>query len=72
MRKYSDSLIREAIPEELARKGQVYVLHNRVQTIDAFAMKLRALVPEAKFVVTHGQLKPELLEERIMAFKGKV
>ncbi len=69
VRKYSDSLIREAIQKELARKGQVYVLHNRVQTIDAFAMKLRALVPEAKFVVTHGQLKPELLEERIMAFK---
>ncbi len=69
VRKYSDALIREAILKEVARGGQVYVLHNRVQTIDAFAMKLRALVPQATFVVTHGQLKPETLEERILSFK---
>lgn len=69
VRKYSDALVREAIMKEVARGGQVYVLHNRVETIDAFAMKLRALVPQATFVVTHGQLKPELLEERITDFK---
>ena len=69
VRKYSDALIREAIQKELERGGQVYVLHNRVETIDAFAMKLRALVPTATFVVTHGQLKPEVLEERITKFK---
>lgn len=70
VRKYSDALIREAIRKELERDGQVYVLHNRVETIDAFAMKLKNLVPEASFVVTHGQLKPELLEERILKFKN--
>jgi len=70
VRKYSDALIREAIRKELKRDGQVYVLHNRVETIDAFAMKLKNLVPEATFVVTHGQLKPELLEERILKFKN--
>ncbi len=69
VRKYSDALVREAIMKEVKRKGQVYVLHNRVETIDAFAMKLRALVPGATFIVTHGQLKPEVLEERIMDFK---
>ncbi len=69
VRKYSDALVREAIMKEVDRGGQVYVLHNRVQTIDAFAMKLRALVPKATFVVTHGQLKPDLLEERILDFK---
>lgn len=69
VRKYSDALVREGIMKEVNRGGQVYVLHNRVETIDAFAMKLRALVPQASFVVTHGQLKPELLEERILAFK---
>jgi len=69
VRKYSDALIREAIRKELQRDGQVYVLHNRVETIDAFAMKLRGLVPEGTFVVTHGQLKPEILEERILSFK---
>ncbi len=69
VRKYSDALVREAIQKELKRDGQVYMLHNRVETIDAFAMKLRALVPEASCIVTHGQLKPEVLEERILAFK---
>lgn len=69
VRKYSDALIREAIMKEVSRGGQVYVLHNRVETIDAFAMKLRALVPQATFVVTHGQLKPEVLEQRIVDFK---
>ncbi len=69
VRKYSDALVREAILKEIGRGGQVYMLHNRVQTIDAFAMKLRALVPQATFVVTHGQLKPEVLEERILDFK---
>ena len=54
---------------ELKRGGQSFVLHNRVETIDAFADKLRSLVPEATFVVGHGQLNPEALEERIIAFK---
>lgn len=70
VRKYSDALVREGILKEIERGGQVYVLHNRVETIDAFAMKLRALVPSATFVVTHGQLKPEVLEERIVDFKN--
>jgi len=41
-----------------------------VETIDAFADKLRLLVPKARFVVGHGQLKPDVLEERILAFKN--
>lgn len=69
VRKYSDQLIKQAIETELARNGQIYVLHNRVETIDAFADKLRELVPKAKFVVGHGQLKPEELEKRIVGFK---
>jgi transcription-repair coupling factor (superfamily II helicase) len=69
VRKYSDQLVREAIVFELKRKGQIFVLHNRVETIDAFCEKLRNLVPEAKFVVGHGQLSPDALEERILTFK---
>ena len=69
VRKYSDSLIKHAIEFELERGGQIYVLHNRVETIDAFADKLRELIPKAKFVVGHGQLKPEELEKRIVGFK---
>lgn len=70
VRRYSDSLIRHAIQFELKRKGQAFVLHNRVETIDAFADKLRALVPEATFIVAHGQLKPDELEERVLKFKN--
>ncbi len=70
VRKYSDELVRQAILAEVKRDGQCFVLHNRVETIDAFADKLRALIPEATFIVGHGQLKPEQLEERIVAFKA--
>jgi transcription-repair coupling factor (superfamily II helicase) len=69
VRKYSDALVRKAILDELERKGQTYVLHNRVETIDAFADKLRKLIPEGKFIVGHGQLKPDELEKRIRSFK---
>jgi transcription-repair coupling factor len=69
VRKYSDQLVRQAILQEVGRKGQCFVLHNRVETIDAFADKLRKLIPEATFIVGHGQLKPDDLEERIIAFK---
>jgi len=69
VRKYSDELVRQAILTEVKRQGQCFVLHNRVETIDAFAEKLRNLVPEATFVVGHGQLRPDQLEERILAFK---
>lgn len=70
VRKYSDELTRQAILAEIKREGQCFVLHNRVETIDAFAQKLQALVPEATFVVGHGQLRPDELEERILAFKN--
>lgn len=69
VRKFSTNLIREAILREIGRNGQVYVLHNRVQTIDGFADKLRFLIPEAKFGVAHGQLGSSDLEERILSFK---
>ncbi|TSC80527.1 MAG: transcription-repair coupling factor (superfamily II helicase) [Candidatus Peregrinibacteria bacterium Gr01-1014_25] len=69
VRKYSDDLVRQAILAETKRKGQCFVLHNRVETIDAFAEKLRVLVPEARFIVAHGQLSPDDLEQRILEFK---
>ncbi len=69
VRKYSASLVREAILKEMERGGQVYFLHNRVQTIDGFAQQLRELVPEARVGVAHGKLGSGDLEDRIMAFK---
>jgi len=69
VRKYSSELIREAILREVKRGGQIYFLHNRVQTINAVADRLRALVPEARFCVAHGKLASKDLEERIIDFK---
>ena len=61
--------MRDAILREVERGGQVYFLHNRVQTIDGMADKLRKLVPEARFGVAHGKLGAGDLEDRIVAFK---
>ncbi|MBI4835837.1 MAG: transcription-repair coupling factor [Candidatus Abawacabacteria bacterium] len=69
VRRFSMSFIREAILRELERKGQVYFLHNRVQTIESMKEKLQNLVPEARFIVAHGQLSNEDLENRILSFK---
>ncbi len=69
VRRFSNGLIRDAILREIERNGQVYFLHNRVQTIDGMADKLRKLVPEARFGVAHGKLGAGDLEDRIVAFK---
>lgn len=69
---YSDGLVRDAILREIARGGQVYVLHNRVQTIDAMYVRLKKLVPEARIVVGHGQMREHALEDVMMDFyEGK-
>jgi len=70
VRKYSERLVEEAIMKEIDRGGQVYLLHNRVQTIDTLAAKLSERMPNVRFVVAHGQLNPMDLEKRIMAFKS--
>ncbi len=63
--RFDDDLIRDAILRELRRGGQVYFIHNRVQSIDAMAEFLRQLVPQAKIDVGHGQM-PEKDLERVM------
>jgi transcription-repair coupling factor (superfamily II helicase) len=62
---WDDALVREAILHEIERGGQVYAVHNRVHSIDILADRLRALVPEAKVVVGHGQM-PATVLERVM------
>lgn len=69
VRRYSDNLIKEAIRKEVERGGKVYFLHNRVETIESIAEKMRKLMPDVKFIVAHGQLAPHDLEDRIMKFK---
>lgn len=60
------SLIREAVLRELLRGGQVYFLHNQVDSIEKTARELEALIPEARIQVAHGQLRETQLE-RVMA-----
>jgi transcription-repair coupling factor (superfamily II helicase) len=67
-----DRLIRTAVLREFDRGGQVYFVHNRVQTIDAVAQRLARLLPEAKIAVAHGQMPPERLERVMLDFaEGK-
>ena len=63
-----DAVIREAVQRELDRGGQVYFLHNEVRTIDREALRLRELVPEARFLVAHGQMPAAVLREHMERF----
>ena len=65
---YDERVIRDAIQRELNRGGQVFFLHNRVTTIETVAQRLRTLVPAARIVVGHGQMKSHELEEVMTAF----
>ncbi|MDQ3549138.1 MAG: transcription-repair coupling factor, partial [Chloroflexota bacterium] len=64
----SDAVIRESILREVARGGQVYVVHNRVQSIHRLSDHLKELVPEATFAVAHGQMDEKDLERIVLAF----
>ena len=64
----SAGLVRDAILRELDRGGQVFYVHNRVETIEAQAEQLRRLLPDARFVVGHGQMAEGALEKVMIAF----
>tara|TARA_B100001013_G_scaffold78922_1_gene42393 strand:+ start:946 stop:4359 length:3414 start_codon:yes stop_codon:yes gene_type:complete len=65
VQRWNDALVRDACLRELHRAGQIYFLHNSVQTINRTAERLRALIPEATIGVAHGQ-QPERELERVM------
>ncbi|MBS3901610.1 MAG: transcription-repair coupling factor [Dethiobacter sp.] len=65
---YADTLIREAIGRELSRGGQVYFVHNRVQSIDRWAVRLKELLPGVRLAVAHGQMAEDRLEEVMLGF----
>ena len=64
----SAGLVRDAILRELDRGGQVFYVHNRVETIEAQAEQLRALLPDARLVVGHGQMAEGQLESVMLKF----
>jgi transcription-repair coupling factor (superfamily II helicase) len=70
IRESDDALVREAILREVDRGGQVFYVHNRVQGIQAIVHRLQKLVPEARFVVAHGQMPEDQLEHVMLDFSA--
>ena len=66
--KFSTDVITSAIRQELARDGQVYFVHNRVESICSLASMVQRLVPEARVAVAHGQMPEAALEKVMLAF----
>ena len=65
---YDERVAVEAIRRELLREGQVFWVHNRVQTIEAAAARLRELVPEARIAIAHGKMDEGTLEQVVVDF----
>jgi transcription-repair coupling factor (superfamily II helicase) len=65
---YDEELVKQALVREHERKGQAFFLHNRVETIEETAERLRGLCPKMKFEVAHGQMEERELEARMLRF----
>lgn len=66
----NEQTLKNALLRELARDGQAYVIHNRVESIFDYASMIKKLVPEAKIVVAHGQMSPDEIDTVFHAFKS--
>lgn len=65
---FSENVIKSAIELEMSRKGQVFFIHNRVETIDAIAALIQKIVPEARIIVAHGQMNEQEMETAMLDF----
>ena len=65
---WDDALLEEAFARELDRGGQVFVVHNRIETIDTIAQRVRSLAPRARVGVAHGQMPADDLEQVMRGF----
>jgi transcription-repair coupling factor (superfamily II helicase) len=65
---FSEAVVRSAIEQELQRQGQVFFVHNRVETITEIAALLQRIVPQARFVVAHGQMGEKEMEQAVLDF----
>ncbi len=65
---WDDALLEEAIARELDRGGQVFFVHNRIETIETIAARVRSLAPQARVAVGHGQMAADDLEDVMQAF----
>jgi transcription-repair coupling factor (superfamily II helicase) len=68
---YDEKQIAAAVRRELLREGQVFYIHNRVESIDRAAARLRELVPEARIATAHGQMNEHALEQVVLDFWEK-
>lgn len=68
--KYDQELVGKAITREIDRGGQVFFLHNRVETIEEKANELKSLLPDVRFLVAHGQMPERDLESVMVSFIG--
>ena len=65
---FSEGVIRSAVELELARNGQVFFIHNRVETIDAIAALVQKIVPNARIAIGHGKMNEKEMEDVMLAF----
>ena len=68
---WSDSVIQDAMRRELDRAGQVFFVHDRIETIDALAQRVQRLAPEARLAVAHGRMNERNLEETMAALMDR-
>lgn len=68
---FEQANVRGWIMSELKREGQVYIIHDRVQTIEKFAAYIQKKIPEAKIAIAHGQMKPQQLEDVFHGFQHR-
>ena len=61
-------IMKDAIYKELSREGQIYILYNRVQSIDEFAARIKNIAPDARISIAHGQMNKNQLESTVMDF----
>ena len=64
----TDALIKDAVTREVNRGGQVFMLYNRVESIESYAKRLKELIPNLRITVAHGQMEERVLENSIMQF----
>jgi transcription-repair coupling factor (superfamily II helicase) len=68
---YEEDLVRRAVEKEVRRGGQIFFVHNRVESIDEVAERLGDLVPNARLVVAHGQMPERALEDTMQRFLSR-
>jgi len=70
---FDEKIIKAAMEREISRQGQIYFVHNRIESIEKIHKKLQAILPEVRYAVAHGRIAPHLLEEIMKNFiRGQI